>query len=189
MSRSNIDGNTLAALQAANVAMFVLVEFDFDSGRVYLCDLAFDVDWNGHTYQAAQGIGTIEPITETDSEARGIVLTLSAVNQASIAAALTEDVQGRECLIRLAIVDGSTLRVDPNVWSGVLDFMSVEGSRDQPLIRVTAEHQMIAWKQPSGALFSDAEQQQRHAGDKFFEFAAQVAEATIVWPAASYFKT
>lgn len=189
MSRTNIDAPTLAALQAAQVTMFVLLELDFDSGRQYLVDLPFNVDWNGNTYLAAQGIGTIEPITETDSEARGVVLTLSAVSQAHIATALTEDIQGREVLIRLAIVDGTTLRVDPCVWRGVMDVMTIEGDQTQPVIRATCEHQMIAWAQPSGALFSDAEQQQRHAGDKFFEFAAQVAEATIVWPAAAFFKT
>ena len=188
MSARDLDANTLAALAAANVKMFTLLEIDFDSGRVYLCDLAFDVAWNGHTYLAAQGIGTIEPITETDGEAKGIVLTLSGVQQASIASALSEDVQGREVLIRLAIVDGTTLRVDDNVWRGVADVMSFEDNGSQPIIRLTAEHQLIAWQQSSGALFSDAEQQERFPGDKACEFAAQIAEATIVWPAKEFFK-
>lgn len=188
MSRTTIDADTLTALAAANVQMFAMVEIAFDSARVYLCDLPFDITWDGHTYQAAQGIGSIEPITETDTEARGIALTLSAVTQAVIAEALTEDVQGREVLIRLAIVDGETLRVDPVVWKGVMDLMTIEGSTTQPVVRVTGEHQMIAWQQPSGSLFSDAEQQERHTGDLFFQYAAQVAEATIVWPAASFFK-
>lgn len=188
MSRTTIDPDTLTALQAANVTMFVLLELDFDTGRVYLCDLPFDVTWNSNTYQAAQGIGTIHPIAETDTEAKGVTFTLTAVNQAAIAAALTEDVQGREALIRLAIVDGTTLRVDPNVWSGVLDVMTIEDDGREPVIRVTAEHQMIAWQQPSGALFSDAEQKARHPGDKFFEFTAEMTEATIVWPNREFFK-
>jgi hypothetical protein len=188
MSRTNIDSATLEALAAAQVQMFVLLELDFDSGRVYLCDLAFDVEWEGNTYLATQGIGSIEPITETDSEAKGITFTLSAVNSAAIAAAITEEVQGRQALLRLAIVDGATLRVDPNVWSGVLDVMVIEDDGRQPVIRVTAEHQMIAWQQPSGELFSDAEQKKRHPGDKFFEFTAQMAEATIVWPSREFFK-
>lgn len=189
MSRQNIDADTLTALAAANVRMFALLELGFDSGTLYLCDLPFNVPWNGHTYLAAQGIGKIEASTETDSEARGLVFTLSAVNQAIIASALTEDVQGRPALIRIAIVDGETLRVDPNVWSGYLDVMTVEGENVQePVVRLTAEHQMIAWQQPSGALFSDAEQQVRYPGDKFFEFAAKIADQTIVWPSAEFFK-
>ena len=190
MSRTNIDSDTLDALAAVQVQMFVLVELGFDSGRVYLSDLpvGIDIEWNGNTYLGAQAIGSIEPITETDTEAKGIAFTLAAVNQASVAAALTEEVQGREALLRLAIVDGDTLRVDPNVWSGVLDVMTIEDDGQRPVVRVTAEHMMIAWQQPSGALFSDAEQKARHPGDKFFEFAAQMAEATIVWPGREFFK-
>jgi hypothetical protein len=188
MSRTALDAETLAALSAANVQLFALVELDLEGGTVYLCDLAFDVEWNGQTYLAAQGIGTIQPTTETDTEAKGITFTLAAVNTAAIASALTEHVQGRGALIRLAVVDGTTLRVDPNVWSGVLDVMTVEDDGHEPVIRVTAEHQMIAWQQPSGALFSDPEQKKRHPGDKFFEFAAQMAEVTIVWPGKDFFK-
>lgn len=189
MSRTNLDSATLTALAAANVTMFALVELDFDGGRVYLADLPFDIVWDGNTYQGAAGIGTIEPITESDAEAKGIVLTLSAVATEAIATALTEEVQGRECLVRLAIVDGTTLRVDPCVWRGVMDVMQLEDDGEQQLLRVTAEHQMIAWQQPSGALFSDAEQQARYSGDKFFAYAAQIAEATIVWPSAAFFKS
>lgn len=188
MSRTNISAPTLAALAAANVEMFMLLELGFDSGTVYLCDLAFDVPWNGHTYLAAQGIGTIRPVSETDSESRGLVLTLSAVNQAAIAAALLEDVQGRPVTLRLAIVDGGSLRVDPNVWSGAMDTMTVEDNGDQPVIQVTCEHAMIAWAQPSGAKFSDPEQRLRDSGDLFFEYAAKVSETSLVWPSAVFFK-
>ena len=190
MSRTNLDSDTLTALAAAQVQMFVMVELAFDSGRVYLSDLpvGLDVEWNGNTYLGAQAIGSIEQITETDTEARGIAFTLAAVNQAAVAVALTEEVQGRQALLRLAIVDGTTLRVDPNVWSGVLDVMTIEDDGQRPVVRVTAEHMMIAWQQPSGALFSQPEQQRRHPGDKFFEYAAQMAEATIVWPSREFFK-
>jgi hypothetical protein len=188
MSRTALDAQTLAALSAANVRMFVLVELAFDLERVYLCDLAFPVVWNGNTYQPTAGIGTIEQITETDVDARGIAFTLAGIQPASIGAALAEEVQGREAIVRLAIVDGDTLRVDPCLWKGAMDVMTVEDNGSEPVIRVTAEHQMIAWQQPSGALFSDAEQQARFPGDRAFEYAAQIAEATIVWPAASFFR-
>lgn len=188
MSRTNLSSEMAEKLAAANVTAFFLVEFGFDAERVYLADLPFDVEWEGQTYSGAQHIGRIEPFTETDSEARGLQLTLSAVTQASIAAALTEEVQGREVLLRLVIVDGTTLRTDPCVWRGVMDVMGIEDDGQHPVIRVTAEHEFIAWQQPSGALFSDPEQQEEHPGDKFFEFAAQIADATIAWPSAAFFK-
>lgn len=189
MSRTNLAPETLAALSAASIRMFVIVELALDSGRIYLADTPFDVPWGGNVYQAARGIGRVDIIAESDGGSRGVTFTLSAVNQASIASALAEPVQGREALIRLAIVDGTTLRVDPCVWRGVMDVMSIEDDGSQPVIQVTAEHQMIAWQQPSGALFSDAEQQAAFPGDAFFEFTPQVAEATIVWPSKEFFRT
>lgn len=188
MSRTALDAPTRAALAAAHVTSFLLVEMGFDSGTVYLTTSPHDVTWSGHTYQAAQGIGSIEPITETDAEARGLAFTLSAVPQSAIAGALTEPVQGRPVLVRLAVVDGGTLRVDPNVWSGRFDQMTIEDSAGAAQIRVTAEHAMIAWQQARGTLFSDQDQRQIDASDLFFEYAAKMAEATIVWPNKSFFK-
>ena len=46
---------------------------------------------------------------------------------------------------------------------------------------------MLAWQTPSGKLFSDQEQQAQHPGDRFFEYAAQMAEVTIAWPNKSFF--
>lgn len=187
MTRS-LDSATSTALQQPHVTMLLLVELGWDSGMQYLTTAPHDITYGGHTYVAAQGIGTIEPTTETDVEAKGLTFTLSGVPQSAIAAALTEPVQGRPVVLRLGIVDAGTLRVDPNVWSGRFDVMTIDDSAPNPTIRVTAEHAMLAWQTPSGALFSDQEQQAAHAGDLFFEFAAEMADATIVWPNKSFFK-
>ena len=187
MTRS-LDTATGTALQQPHVTTLLLIELGWDSGTQYLTSAPHDVEHGGHTYVAAQGIGTIEPTTETDVEARGLTFTLSAVPGAAIAAALTEPVQGRPVTLRLGIVDAGVLRVDPNVWSGSFDVMTIDDSTPRPSIRVTAEHAMLAWQNPSGALFSDAEQQADHPGDLFFEHAAQMAEATVVWPNKTFFE-
>lgn len=187
MSR-NLDTGTRTALGQPHVTLLLLLELGWDSGTQYLTTAPHDVTWAGHTYTAAQGIGTIEPTTETATEARGLTFTLSAVNGSAIAGALTEPVQGRSAVLRLGIVDAGTLRVDPNVWSGRFDVMTIDDTAPSPVIRVTAEHAMLAWQTATGALFSDAEQRLQHPGDKFFEFAAQMAEATLVWPNKSFFK-
>lgn len=190
MSR-NIDSGTAAALLQSHVTMLVMVELYLDAGTQYLASTPHDVIWNGNTYVAAQGIGTIEPTTETDTEARGLTFTLSAVGAANLAGAF-EDVQGRQVIVRLGIVDTltnpPTLRVDPNVWQGALDVTTIDDTPGAPLIRVTAEHAMLAWQQPSGRLFSDAGQREVDPTDDFFEYAAEMAEATLKWPDKSFFR-
>ena len=101
--------------------------------------------------------------------------------QSALALALTEHVQGRPVTVLLAVVDGEDLLVDANVWSGQLDVMSIEDG-EAPIVRISAEHQLIAWEEPAGLLYSDADQQALHPGDKFFEYTASLVEATVVWP-------
>lgn len=188
MSNRNLSPELAAALAAAHVEYLFLVEFGWDSGTQYLTTAPFDIDWNGHTYVAAGHVGAIEPITETDSEARGLRLTLSGVPESAIAGALTEPTQGRSVVLRLGVVADGGLLVDPNVWKGTLDVPTIDDQAGPATITITAEHQLLAWQQPSGLLYSHEDQQQIAPGDMFFEFAAQMAEATVVWPDKSFFK-
>lgn len=180
MTRANTT-EFVTASEQPHVTMFLLIQLDFDSGTVRLATLGHDVTYDGHTWTAAQGIGAIEPITETADGAMGLSFTLAAATEASIASALTEPVQGRSITLKLAILDGTTLRVDPNVWSGTFDVMTIQDGV-KPLIKVTAEHDMVRWQTPSGALMSAADQAQVDPADMFFEFAAEMSEKTIVWP-------
>ncbi len=180
MSRGN-SAEFVTASEQPHVSMFLLVQMDFDSGPVRLTTLGHDVTYDGHTWTAAQGIGTIEPVTETADGAMGLSFTLAAATQASIASALTEPVQDRAITLKMAILDDGTMRVDPNVWSGTFDVMTIQDGA-KPLIKVTAEHDMVRWQTPSGALMSHADQAQVDPTDKFFEFAAEMAEKTLVWP-------
>lgn len=176
-----------AATQQPHVTFLLLLELYLDGGTQYLASTPHDVDWGGNTYVAAQGIGTIEPTTETATEARGLTFTLSAVQSASLASAF-EPVQGRKVIVRLGIIDGGVLRVDPNVWSGTLDVMTIADLAGNPAITVTAEHAMLAWQQPPGQLFSHQDQQAIDPTDMFFEHAAAMAEVSLTWPNKVFFR-
>jgi len=190
MSRG-VDSNFTATARRSHVTQLVLVELYLDAGTQYLASTPHDVDWGGHTYLATQGIGTIEPTTETATEARGLTFTLSAVGSANLAGAF-EHIQGRKAIVRLMLLDDSTEpptpRVDPSVWEGALDVTTVDDTPGAPVIRVTAEHAMLAWQQPPGQLFSDQDQRAIDSGDAFFQYAADMAEATLVWPDKSFFR-
>ena len=188
MSRA-IDSATRTALQASHVTHFSLIEMDLASGPLRLVDLAFDVTIDGNVYTAAQGIGSIDPVTETDREASGLKFTLNGVPPGALAGALTElkAAQGRRVTLKLAVWDGTALRVDANVWQGVFDIPVIQEG-DSPLVSVTAESLLLGATRPRGTLSSNEDQQLRAPGDKFFEYAAQLAEATIVWPGKDFYK-
>jgi hypothetical protein len=86
---------------------------------------------------------------------------------------LAENVQGRPVTVRLAVISGGTLYVEQGTWQGLLDVMSLEDGQ-VPQVRVSAEHQLVAWDEPAGLMYSDADQQALHPGDKFFDYCAQI---------------
>lgn len=189
MSRINLPAGMATALAAAHVTHFVLLQLDLDSGTQYLSSTPFDVVYDGNTYLAAQGIGTVEPVTETAGEVQGLTFTLSGVPGSAIASTLTEPLQGRTVTLRLAVLDGTgSFLVDPVVWQGALDVPSIDDAGSTCTVTVTAEHALLGWQQPSGRLFSNEQQQADYSGDKFFEFAADLADATIVWPGKEYWR-
>lgn len=188
MSRVNLTPETKAALAQAHVTAFLLVEMALDSGTQRLAALPFDVVVEGQTYTAAQAIGTIEAIKETDAQAAGLAFTLGGVPSAAIASALTEPLQGRRVTVKLAVVDGPALRVDPVVWQGTLDVPTITDGGETAQIRITAEHAMLRWQNPTGQLYSHADQALRDPADLFFEFGSRVAKDTLVWPAKEFFR-
>jgi hypothetical protein len=181
VSGRNISPALQALLQQPHVTYLLLLEMGFTSGTVRLAAAPHDVDWAGHTWLAAQGIGTIEPITETATGAKGLKFTLAAANPAAIAGFFTEPIQGRPVVLRLLVIGAGEIHEDPNVWSGTFDVPRLDDTT-APTITVTAEHEMLAWQTPSGTLFSHADQQAIDATDLFFEFAAEMDEKTLVWP-------
>lgn len=188
MSRS-ISGAVSTAVNAAHVKVFPLVEMALDSGTVYVCGAAHDVVYNSNTYQALYGLGSIEPIEETDSMVAGLAFTLSGVPSSIIATTLATEVQGRACVVRMAFIDSSNaLQVDTNVWTGYLDQMTLEDGAPTATVRVTAEHRLVRWDTPRPWRFSNEDQQIISAGDGFFKWSAAIAEATLVWPNREWFK-
>lgn len=183
MSGRSLSAAVASALDAAHVTWFPLVELSLSSGTQYLCGAGHDVAWNGNTYLSLLGLGSIEPVVETDSEQPGLVFTISGVPQSTIALALTEDVQGRAVTLRMATLDSAgALQVDANAWQGLLDVLTSEDAAPTATVRVSAEHILIAWEEAAGLRMSDQDQQRLHPGDLFFEYQSSLVEATIVWP-------
>lgn len=186
MSRGVSAGfNTATA--APHVVQFPLVEMQLATGTLYICGAAHDVAWNGNLYLSARGLGQIEQIEENESEIRGLAFVLQGVTPDIIALAMSDQSQGRPVIVRMVVLNGTTLEVDANVWTGRVDLMQiVDGA--EPAVRVTAEHRLVAWQNPQPVRFSDADQQRLFPGDRFFEHAEATANATLVWPSRQFFE-
>ena len=182
MSRNSVPAAFKTVVAGAHYDWFYLVEMQLASGTSRLASLDFDVEWNGHTWTGMRGLGSIQAIEETPGEVTGLQLTLAGVKEAHIATVLSEPVQGRTVIIRIAVLDKSsnppTLAVDANVWQGLLDaqrFNEATGT-----VSATAENRLVEWDRPRLQRFTDEDHQRAYPGDKFFRFVPQMAERQIV---------
>jgi hypothetical protein len=188
MTSRNVDATALTNLTSKHVNDFPLVEMQLATGTLYIAGLPHSIDWNGHTWLADKGLGSIEPIVESSGEIVGCTFTLSGVPSSIISQVLTENVRGRPVFVRMATISGTTVSVDSNVWQGDLDTMSIIDGEDTATVRVTAENKLIAWQTPHPVNFSHQEQLLVDPTDTFYSRMAQLANTPIVWPNKEFFK-
>lgn len=189
MTNRGIPSGMATQLLDPHISAFDLIEFQFTSGTQYVTTAGHAVDWNGHTWSSLLGVATVSQVVETDEIIAGITITLSHAKLTNVALAMTEDVQGRPIILRFAIVKpDKTLYVDSNVWQGKMDTLNITDKGINGEVVLSAESDMIDMQRPRSVRMSNEEQQRRNPGDKFFEFAATMANTSIVWPSKEYFK-
>lgn len=182
------DAGALANFGSQSVEAFPLVEMQLATGTLYLAGTPFDVPWNGQTWLATYGLGSIEAITESASEAAGCAFTLSGIPSSMVSQVLTENVRGKPVTVRLASISAGALSVDANVWQGYLDTMSIADGAESAVVRVTAEHRLVSWQSPHPVNFAHAEQILIAPTDTFYSRTADMAQKTVVWPSLEFFK-
>lgn len=182
-----------ALLERQDVSVFSMVELLLDNSLSYrYTDLPYNIDSRGETWIGAGNLIRIGALKESAAlAAHGAVVVLSGLEESAVATALREPYQDRPASIYLGglLADGQF--VEPlRVFHGFADNANPVVDKGVAHIIVTAETRMARWAVPNGALYSDAEQQRRHPGDRFFEFLGDASEkvTTLAWPAAGFFK-
>ena len=173
----------IAALQSDNVPMLVLVELQFDSGTVRVCNAGYNFEWDGYVWTGLGVLGGISAVSEgQDLQMYGITLTLTGVPPEYIAVALGSGYQGNPATIWLAPLSAEyALLSDPViVFRGRMDTMPVEiGST--ATIQLSVESRLVDWERPRMRRYNHADQISEHPDDLFFEFVPQMAEKELVW--------
>ncbi len=181
------------ASQAGVARPVMLVELDFPSGfvRVNSTDRTIALDPGGSPSQAEDflgigRLGSVSAIAESSElQASGVKLSLSGIPPSHIAAAF-ERAQGRPGRIWLGFLDETyRLVIDPVlVFSGLIDDTTIDlGSLAK--VTLSVENRMIAWERPKVRRYTNEDQQQRFADDKFFEFVNPTVEKELLWGVGS----
>lgn len=184
---SRISGANLTASQRAHVEPRILVVLAFDSGTLLICSGGSTIvdPFSLDEYTAVGGFGAIDAVSEDpDLRPNAVRMTLSGIDPALLAEALTEDYQGRECTIKVAFLDTTTLQmVAPpyQVFTGPIEQMVVEMDHNEASITLTAQDEFARWSQPRQFLYTDAQQKQLWSGDNGLNQVVYIQNRQLVW--------
>ncbi|CAB4153257.1 hypothetical protein UFOVP605_53 [uncultured Caudovirales phage] len=164
------NANNATAAASRSVRMFIAIDLDFSTGHVYAHDGIGDITFGGNTYLGVGQFGGIEVVQESvEVIARPVVLTLSGVETNLVSTTMTEIYQNRTATLYLGFlnVDANTLIATPEIaWEGRMNQMSISMGVATSSIRLSCEHRLR--REPHIARYTDAEQQNEFANDKFF---------------------
>lgn len=163
--------------------MLLLVDMEFASGTLRVCNATYDFDFGGFPYLAAGRLANIKTMEEgVDQKMYGIELSLSGVDTGLGSIALQEAYQQRPITIRFAPLDSNynIITVPPIVWKGRMDQMNVEMG-ETATITVTAESRLTDWNRPNVRRYNDEDQKAFFPTDKGFEYVAQMVNKSLNW--------
>jgi hypothetical protein len=184
-------GPVTAALASAQVGLVQLVKITLSS-NILLNTSTWNLTWGGDVYIGANGLGTINPISDSSGEVQGLSLELAASSSAIISLALDagDQIQGAPIEIRTAIVDFATGTIldAPLEWIGKLDTMGIVEDSLTATVKVTAESRAVDLLRGKPWLYSHQEQLLVNASDNSFKFVIDQIDKPIVWPSKEFFK-
>jgi len=178
MTRST-PASLLTALSQPEVLPFYAVEMDFDSAPVRFWTGYGDRTIGVETYLGTGNLLSIGGLEEvSDLSAKRITLQLSGVPASLVSLALQEPYQNRECKVYFGTTDTST---PIEVFSGLMDVMTIEDSGDSSTISLTVESKLVRLEKASNWRYTDGSQKSRYPSDTFFSYLADLQDRDIVW--------
>lgn len=174
--------------QDAVVQPIAFVEAVFDSGTLRLWtgwgDLVNPAD--GNTYTGSGDLLSFSDIRESlDLSSQGFEITLSGIDNTDgspLDSALTENYQGRSITIWIGLFDNGAVVEDPIVgFAGFMDVMTIEDNGATATIKMTAEHELVAFQRTKVRRYTPEDQKITHSTDKGFDFVPTIQELNVTW--------
>lgn len=165
----------------------MLIDFVTEPSRILLDH--GEIDASGHIWRGTGDLVAVSGLEQVvNGQAPEMTVTLSALNPAMMALARDEfeaEAMGREIIVYMQFQDETGLALDAPypVARAVMrrpQFkIGEDGTRE---IIVSAESAYALRARPPYAMYTDADQQRRFAGDKGFSFVPTLRNKTTVWP-------
>lgn len=162
----------------------ILASLDFSSGFVRVVNRDHSIDFGGNTYLGLGRLGSISGVAEdTGLRPNSVNLTLSGIDPAMVATALTEDYHGRQVILYQAWFDESNqLKATPEtIFRGYMDFMTVALGKSSATITLACENEFAGWSRAKVILFADASQKLLYSADTAFDQVPYLKDKIVRW--------
>jgi hypothetical protein len=189
-----IDATTAARLQESGVRAALLIELQFQSGTARLFNGHGRVAVDGQTWDGYGEFGSLTGLGQSrGTESSKVTLAMSGVSLDVIQKAKNgvDDVQGRRAFIWKRLFDADWQPVGSRIaiYWGIMQRINIrsEAPQDEAMGRTRVaeleiENPFAARSRPAARRFTDADQQSRWPGDKFFRFVPLQDGQTVKWP-------
>lgn len=170
------------ALSQPHVELAYAVYVDAPAGDVRVHSGVGELVINSQLYSGLGTLGSISPQKmDGGTEAKQLNLSLSLIDSAMMALALNESVVGSPVEIYLvAMADDGSIAAASVFFAGKISSVSaVIGDENQ--VTYSCANELDEWDKIPADRYTDDSHQQRHHGDRFFRYTAQMSERTITW--------
>lgn len=183
------DADTLAIINGPVVPLALLVEILF-TPAVRLCSGAVTLQHGADLYYGTGVLGAVEAVRDEVQGTQGLRFTLSGVPSESLALALSEDLRGKPCAVKLAILRPDTQAISrvETIFTGTLDQMPITHGAESSTVGVVVVHRGETYRRSKPLRYTDADQQRLFPGDTSLRFVQSQAQVQDTWPAASYYE-
>jgi len=177
MTRST-PASLLTALSQPEVEPFYAVEMNFDTSPVRFWTGYGERTIRSDTYIGTGNLLSISGLEEVnDISAKRITLQLSGIDATLVSLALQEPYQRRECKVYFGTTDSTTIEV----FSGLMDVMTIEDGGDTSTISLTVESKLVRLEKASNRRYTEANHQSRHPNDTFFSYVSGLQDRDVIW--------
>lgn len=190
------DAPASAALDSPARGIAWLVEFQFSTGTIRATTWPVDLISGGFTWVRAGNALQVDPLVESENlDTRRMEIRVAVTDAATLALAVGDAAvyRGRPAKLYMQVVQTTGAPAGAAVlrWSGVMEAVKVE--REQPaaqgqrasmggqIILVCGRTGVTRSRRREGLRLTDAQQQQRFAGDKGYEYVAGLIEKPALW--------
>lgn len=185
----SLSAPAIAVLSGSVVPLAVLVEMGF-TPAIRLCSGSVAVQFGADIYFGTGTLGAVQSVRDEIQSTAALQFSLSGVPSESIALALGEDVRGKTCTVRLAVLAPVTQAVldAQAIFTGTLDQMPITQGQDTCTIGVVAIHRGDTYRRPKPLRYTPGDQEKLYPGDTSMRYVLSQSQVQDVWPSASFFR-